>query len=128
MATITYDQGAPGRGGSGPIFAAGARPQKLLTGRMTFDSSYPTGGEDISDIYAQFNDAGGTSRLQGLIFFLVAPPVTIDTKVVNIFAVDEAAKKLELWGHDTTSGVPAEVANTTNASTVTVGFVAWGPR
>lgn len=94
---------------------------KIVTGTFAFDSSYATGGEDISDIFNQF-----TSCL-GVQFSDDGAPITADTKVVNYFPVDHTAKKVMAFGDDTTSGVPAQVANATNLSTITgVRFIAWG--
>lgn len=117
MATITYDSDAPGRGGSGPLFGVG-KPQKVVTGRFAFDSSYPTGGEDISDIFAQFRGN-------------VADCVQFDQPLTGAqtgkFAkVDYTAKKVQLF----TNASPAvEVVNASDQSAISaLRFIAVGPR
>lgn len=121
MATITYDSDAPGRGGSGPVFSVGSRPTKVVTGTFAFDSSYPTGGEDISAIFDLFNDTTGTSRLNGI---LMDQPLT-GSQTGKFLKVDYSTKKVLLY----TNASPAvEVTNTSDQSAITVRFIAWGPR
>ena len=122
MATITYDSDAPGRGGSGPVFAGGSRPTKIVTGQFSFDNSYPTGGEDISDIFAQFNDGNGTARLDGLL--MENPMLSAGTgKRVKI---DYSAKKALLYDNAVST---AQVAGSSDQSgAANLRFIAWGKR
>lgn len=121
MATITYDAESPGQSGTRVLRAALPRAGKVVTGKFTFDTSYPTGGEDITDIFNQF------ASLLGIVFSDEGAPLTLNAKVVNHFPVDYTGKKVLAFGDDTTTGVPAEVANLTDLSTITnVRFFAWG--
>lgn len=123
MATITYDGNAPARGGSGPLFSGGGAPQKVVTGQFSFDNSYPAGGEDISDIFAQFNGASGVSRLQGIIF---QQPIQTGAQTGKFVNVDYANKKVQLF---TNASPFAEVAGSSDQSAiVNLRFFAWGPR
>jgi hypothetical protein len=55
MATITYSQESTGRGGMGaPVRGMAGRPLKIVTGTFSFDNSYASGGEDISDLWNAF--------------------------------------------------------------------------
>jgi hypothetical protein len=122
MATITYDSDAPGRGGSGPVFAGGSRPTKIVTGTFSFDASYPTGGEDASDIWNQFNDASGTSRLSGL---LIEDPL-LSAGTGKRCIVDYTNKKLLLYDN---AVALAQVSNATDQSgAANLRFIAWGKR
>lgn len=121
MATVTLDGVGPGRASRRPVVAQAARTLKFVTGTFAFDSSYPTGGEDITEIFDCFKE------LLGIQFSDEGAPITANAKIVNSFPVDYAGKKVLAFGDDTTTGVPAEVAATTNLSTLTgVRFVAWG--
>lgn len=123
MATITYDQDAPSKGGSGPLFGSGSRPTKVVTGQFSFDSSYPTGGEDISDIFGFFNSVTGVSRLGGIIF---EQPVQAGAQTGKFLRVDYANKKIQLF---TNASPYAEVANASDQSLITgLRFIAWGAR
>lgn len=121
MAVINFDGKTPGKGRTGPVFGMSARALKIVTGTFDFDSSYPTGGEDITEIFAQF------AQLLGIQFFDEGAPITANAKIVNSFPVDYTGKKVLAFGDDTTTGVPAEVAAATSLATLTgVRFIAWG--
>lgn len=131
MATITYDDGhvitvpatvttaKTGHGRSGaPMLGSGAgRLQKVVTGAFSFDSSYPTGGEDISDIFNQF--PGG---LQCLYFDPSVPLTSAGTG--KRLQVDYTNKKLLLYDNAVAS---AQVANASDQSgSAGVRFIAVG--
>lgn len=132
MATINYEDGAVktigtaglttgaiGHGKSGPpVFGGPGRGQKLVTGTITFDASYPTGGEDISDIWTLF-PTGATVRV------FVEQPLT-GAQTGKFAKVDYVNKKLQLF----TNASPAvEVANASDQSAiVALPFQAVGPR
>jgi hypothetical protein len=122
MATVTYDSDAPGRGGSGPLFSGGSRVMKVVTGSLAFDSSYPTGGEALDEVFALFNDQSGVSRLNGIIF---DQPLS-GSQTGKFIKVDYTNKKAQLF----TNASPAvEVANASDQSAITaLRFIAWGPR
>lgn len=133
MATINYDDGAvktigtagltttiPGHGRSGPPIMSGqaTRSQKVVTGSFIGDSSYPTGGEDISDIFDLFNVAG-VSQLKGIL--VEQPTNSADTG--KLCAVDYAAKKLKLF-----TALGTELGSGVTWASTTLRFIAWGPR
>ncbi len=122
MAAIRYTQDAPGRGGSGPLFGMGARAQKLVFGEFDFDTSYPAGGEDISEIFALFKDQAGIDRLAGI---YVEQPL-IGAQTGKFVKVNYTTKKILLY----TNASPAvEVVAASDQSAITgLRFVAWGPR
>jgi hypothetical protein len=131
MATINYDDGAVktigtaglstvvlGHGRSGPpLFSARGRAQKVVTGKLNFDNSYPTGGEDVSDIWELFaNDA-----LEGL---LVEDPL-LSAGTGKRTLVDYTNKKVKLLDN---AVAIAEVANASDQSgAANLRFIAWGP-
>lgn len=120
--SVTYHSDAPGRGGSGPLFVGGSRPSKVVVGQLTFDSSYPTGGEDISEIFNLFNNPAGTSRLEGLLIEDPTGSAGTGKKVV----IDYTAKKALLY---TNASPPVEVANASDQTgAANLRFFAWGPR
>lgn len=122
MATLTFDADSPGRGGSGPVFGAGGRPMKVVTGTFSFDSSYPTGGEDVSDIFNVFNNANGTSRLLGLM--IEWPMLSAGTGKRCV--VDYTNKKILLYDNAVAT---AQVANSSDQSgAANLRWIAWGPR
>jgi hypothetical protein len=108
-------QGREVRGIGGSIrglTTAGKRPV-VLTGTFDFDSSYPTGGEDITALWDAF--PGGV--LSGALF--TQPNVA----AVRTVSVDTGNKKL--LGY--TDGLVTQVTNGTNLSAVTgLRWVAWG--
>lgn len=119
MATITYDQDTPGRGGSGPVFGTGARPTKVITGRFSFDNSYPTGGETISEVADFFRGA----VIDGM---FIEQPIQAGAQTGKFIAVDYTAKKLKLF---TNASPFAEVANASDQSLIAnLRFIAWGAR
>lgn len=136
MATINYDNGAvktiggalgsapAGVAKSGPpLFGAIGKAQKVVTGTITFDSSYPTGGEDISDIFDLFRDTAlaAASRITKVI---VEQPLT-GAQTGKFAKVDYTNKKVQLF----TNASPAvEVVNASDQSAIVgLPFIAVGP-
>jgi len=128
MATINYDSGrvitVPStETTAGPAGAAGTRPVlakntggilKIVTGLVSFDSSYPTGGEDITDIFNNFSTLLGIS---------IEDPVFSAGTGKNC-RVDYSGKKLLLYDN---AAAPAQVANATDQSgAASLRFIAWG--
>lgn len=118
---------------------------KVKTGTITFDSSYPTGGEPLTKSDLGFSNSVETfvaSPNGGLIFeydftnskleafyptgggatpaSLAAPAVTVPSGAT---AVTSSAAQPNLVE---TAGIAAEVGNTTNLSTITTYFIAFG--
>lgn len=91
-----------------------AGTQRVWQGLITFDSSYPTGGEAI-----EVNQLGGMFQLDALSLE--------QTNTAGFDAVwDQATAKILLYDEDNTSGIAAQAANASNQSTVTVRAVAFG--
>lgn len=119
MASITYDAGTgPGAGATRPAYSqSGGRALKFVTGTFAFDSSYPTGGESITDIANQFTELLG---------------ILVNPRLGYVFSVDytAGAQKLLAYYSDydaVADGALIQVPDTTNLSTVTgVHFVAYG--
>ena len=88
---------------------------KLLTGTLTFDSSYPTGGELIS--------ASFFSDFDTLQLLLPSAHTSVATKYARW---DRANGKLMIFIEDGTSGIEAEAGSTSDQSAVTVEFLAVG--
>jgi hypothetical protein len=118
---------------------------KVKTGTITFDSSYPTGGESLSKSDLGFSTSVETfvaSPNGGLVFeydftnskleafypsggsatpaSLAAPAVTVPSGAT---AVTSSAAQPNLVE---TAGVAKEVGNTTDLSTITTYFIAFG--
>jgi len=118
---------------------------KVKTGTITFDSSYPTGGESLSKSDLGFSSSVETfvaSPNGGLVFeydftnskleafypsggsatpaSLAAPAVTVPSGAT---AVTSSAAQPNLVE---TAGVAKEVGNTTDLSTITTYFIAFG--
>lgn len=115
MATITYDPEALGRGGNRPVQAKGAgRTLRFITGQFSFDASYPTGGEDISDIFNQL------ASLQGI--QIDSPIGSTGTGLHTL--VDYTNKKVQLF---TNAVDPIEVtAASDQSNAANLRFIAWG--
>ena len=108
--TLAYDADAPGRGGSGAVLhVMGSTRRKVVSGLLTFDSSYPTGGEDVSEIASFFR--GG-----------VADAIVFEQLSNRIVTYDKSAKKALLY-----TALSTEAANASNQSTIAVRFIAIGP-
>ena len=129
MTTLNYSDGSvftPGTGLTTAVAGGGrtsraigtkAPSMRIVTGFIAFDSSYPTGGEDISDIFNQFRNA--TPEL-----VLVDQPLS-GAQTGKFAKVDYTNKKIQLF----TNASPAvEVANASDQSAITrLGFIATGP-
>lgn len=116
MATLTMDNAKTGQGGAGaPILSPSARgPLRVITGKFSFDNSYPTGGEDISGIFDKFSEC--------LAVIMQDPTGSAGTgkKVV----IDMTNKKAMLYDN---AAAPAQVANLSDQSgAVNLRFIAWG--
>lgn len=81
---------------------------------VTFDSSYPTGGEEIA---ASDLDASATT----INSIIINQPVAVNRQI----RWDEANSKLEVYAEDGTSGVHAELANASDTSTLTCQILAF---
>ena len=91
------------------------RYTKYVTGTITFDSSYPTGGEPLSNSDVQLSskvDFLQASSVDGYIFEYDYT----NSKVVAYLPNSDA----------TAPSVAKEVANTTDLSSVTCNFIAFG--
>ena len=113
-ATLTYDSTGPGEAGRHAMFAAAVgRPLQAVALAVTGDTSYPTGGYDISDVWKKFATASAAS---GLLHLLAH-----DRGGAHIVAIDYVNKKLKLM-----SAPGTEVVAATNVSTTVVDLLALG--
>lgn len=85
----------------------------FVTATVTFDSSYPTGGEAVAA--SDF----GLSSIRGLI-------VGSNDEAGVSARWDASASKLKLFDEENTSGIEAEFANTGDASANVVTLLAIG--
>jgi hypothetical protein len=91
------------------------RYSKYTTGTITFDSSYPTGGEALLP-----TDVGLSSKVE---FISVSPAGGY------IFEYDYSNEKVKAFNPTsdvTAPTVAKEVANSSNLSTVTARYIAFG--
>lgn len=91
------------------------RYTKYTTGTITFDSSYPTGGEALLP-----TAVGLSSKVEF---------IDVTSAAGLIFEYDYSNKKIKAIWPTTDATAPAageEVANTTDLSTVTCNFIAFG--
>jgi len=97
------------------------RMMRIVSGTITFDSSYPTGGEDISEIWRMFRpmarDASRTPTAWDLRSILFEQPN--NGKLVQL---DKANKKLKV----VTAFAGTEATNASDQSAVSVDFIAIG--
>lgn len=118
MATITYDSAGPGQAAKRPALVQSSAVMIFVTGKVAFDSSYPTGGEDISDVANQF-----PRQLLGVVWegsggYQFETDYTANAEKVKAFYGDN---------NNAADGPLIEVPNATNLSALTgVRFLAWG--
>jgi hypothetical protein len=111
VATVSLDAT---RAGNSPVKMAGGRGMTFVTGKFSFDNNYPTGGEDISEIFNQFRE---------LLGIWVQDPANSAGTGKRVI-VDYAAKKLLLFDN---AAAPAQVANASDQSgAANLRFIAWG--
>lgn len=121
-------QSATGSGGSKEVMAEfDKNPLKLVTGTITFSTSYATAGEDISFIWKQFrptardlNRVATAWDLRGMVFMDLASIASPATALRQVF-VDFATKKAQVF-----TALGTEAGAATDQSGVTVRFLAWG--
>ena len=87
----------------------------LVTGTLTFDSSYPTGGEAVA--------ASSFSNFIRLDFLGLNAHTDVATKLA---VWDRSNAKIILYVEDGTTGIEAQAANTSDQSAVSVEFLAFG--
>ncbi len=85
----------------------------LISGVIAFDSSYPTNGEDVSDITGKFK---------------TCCQIICECAGGYCFEFDKTNSKIKAyWVDTTTDGAPmAEVTNSTNLSAIDAKFIAIG--
>ena len=88
-------------------------PKTLVVGTVTFDNSYPTGGEAIAA--ADF----GLQRIDSVI-------VGSNDEAGVSARWDQANSKLKLFDEENTSGIEAEFANAGDASANVVTLLVFG--
>ena len=115
MATVAFDAEGPGKGAFSPVRGNMSRGMKLVTGKFSFDNSYPTGGESLSEIFDMFAECHG---------LLMEQPVQVGAQTGKCLRVDHTNKKVQLF---TNASPYAEVANASDQSLIAnLRFFAWG--
>ena len=99
MATLTPDAEGPGRAATRPVSAFAGRGLLVKTATFAFDSSYPTGGEDISDLFDGFREVKA---------------IHVSGPASRLYEPDLTAKKLKLF-----TAVGTEAGNGTDQSAIT---------
>jgi hypothetical protein len=115
MATVTLDAETPGKGAQRPVLAKAPGVLVFMTGSFSFDSSYPTGGEDFSSVLNEFKTVLG---------MFIEQPIQAGAQTGKFIRPDYTNKKLQLF----TNAAPfAEVANASDQSLITgLKFIVWG--
>lgn len=104
MATIAYNGSGAGKS---VVRAQTGRTTTINHGTFSFDSSYPTGGEDISDIFNQHTEC---------FFVIMEQPIQAGAQTGKFLKVDHTNKKVQLF----TNAAPfAEIANASDQSLIT---------
>ena len=99
---------------------------RITTGTITFDSSYPTGGEVLT--VAQWG--GGSNGIPGrkpdfVVFNTTAALDAADTDAALVPGYNKATGAVALFGDTATEGTGLdEIDSTVDASTVTVQYLA----
>lgn len=116
---INYAGNAPGRGGYGrPLFARGNDRRGVVFGTFDLDTSYPTGGYDISALFSEFKLEANAANLH----LMVMPRAGYQ------FDVDYTNKKLLAYQQSAATSALTQVPNATNLSAVTgVRYAAFAP-
>lgn len=117
MATVTLDAAGPGAAASRPVFAQNPRATTLVTGKFSFDNSYPTGGESLSGITGAFRECLG---------ILMEQPVLTGAQTGKFLRVSGTGTTYVAQLYTNASPF-AEVANASDQSLVAnLKFIAWG--
>lgn len=107
MGTVNFESNTGG-GFHKNVGARTPKAPRFVGGTFDFDASYPTGGEDISDIIGAF-----PTKCQGCVF---------ETDGTRLFVTDYTNETVKAF-----SALGTEVTNATDLSAVTgVRFFAWG--
>ena len=108
MAVSVAFQRGTGVGGaaSSPMYSLSNQAVKTVAGTLTFDSSYPTGGESITDITGQFKEVFA-------VFF-----EDLSNRIVTF---DKTNNKALVY-----TALGTEAANTSDQSSIAVRFLAIG--
>src|SRR5947207_14904817 len=114
--------GTPGKGAMKPALWNASRQVKVVTGSFDLDNSYPTGGYDISSLWA--------ARSAGGVFANGPWTILVGNRLGYVLEVDYTTKKLKVYWFNYPGGAAAaaaEVTNATDLSTLTgVRFLAFG--
>ncbi len=110
--TITHNAASPGRGAVSDLRGYGP-PLTVWTGVVTFDNSYPTGGETFDLTTA----SGGEGVFKEVVQVVPSP---LSNRIVTY---DRTNKKLLLH-----TALGTEAANASDQSSITVRVVAFGYR
>ena len=108
-----------------PIFGAGPGPLKIVTGQISLDSNYPTGGEDIAEIWRHFKVKTRNNSRVATDWYLLG--ICLDESVPNAagkgVVIDYSNKLLKVI----TAFAGTEAANNSDQSALAaMRFLAWG--
>lgn len=120
MATLTIGAGVgidgPGKGRRVPVMATASRTVGIYVFTFNFDSSYPTGGEDIST--TAFADLSPWAILKGgVLAILPVQQPGLSSGTGKWVVADITNKKLMVYTN--AAAPPAEVANGSDQSGIT---------
>lgn len=99
-----------------PLLRLGRGDVVLWVGKITFDNSYPTGGEAV---------AASDFDLDSIIFLAPAGLSNVATKLV---LADQANSKLLIYVEDAISGIQAQASNASDQSAVSVDIMVIGRK
>jgi len=110
--TVASNAAGPGAAGVRPALLMSPRVMKMGIYNITFDSSYPTGGEDFSGVSNDFVEVVGVIQIGG--------------NGLQEVDYDTSTDTLLLYVEDGTSGINAQAANGSNQSAVSVQLLVLG--
>lgn len=102
--TIAPSRTVPGTAASRPALWFSPRQRKVWAGTVTGDTSYPTGGYDISGLWSGFRSVDFASS-------------GLSDDGTRLYRVDKANKKLLIY-----TAFGTEAVNATNQSAITISL------
>ena len=117
MSTTTLDAAGPGKAASRAVKSLNPRQKVTVSGTFAFDNSYPTGGEPLTDITANFRET---------LHIFMEQPILVGAQTGKFLRVSGSGSTwvAQLY---TNASPFAEVANASDQSLVTgLHFIAEG--
>ncbi len=115
MATLALLADGPGKGSRGKVRGAGSRTIDIAVYTLTLDSSYPTGGESLADIFTDFKTVLG-----------IFPSHNEDTVADVRYYVPDLTNQKLLAFKTISAGANAEVADTNSLAGIIVTLLVVG--